>query len=191
MGNLKNRSGNLFYQTSKYHRFTGFDILKFLCAFLIVCIHSPFPGMIGEYFTALTRIAVPIFFMITGFYYSDIEWRDRTIEQIKKIFILVVEANLLYLLWKCFYAVASGDGLIPYIEEILTEKCIAKFVILNESPFNGHLWYLGAILYVLLIVESLRRFGGGVLVESIIRRNSITPYRRFTVRKIFNPDVET
>lgn len=37
------------------------DALKAVCAFLVVCIHAPFPGKIGEYFTSLTRIAVPIF----------------------------------------------------------------------------------------------------------------------------------
>lgn len=39
-------------------RADNIDILKAICAFLIVCIHAPFPGVIGEYFTALTRIAV-------------------------------------------------------------------------------------------------------------------------------------
>lgn len=37
------------------------DILKALCAFLVVCIHAPFPGIVGDYFTALSRVAVPIF----------------------------------------------------------------------------------------------------------------------------------
>lgn len=54
------------------NRFNGFDILKFIYAFFAVCIHTPFPGVAGEYFTALARIAVPIFFMITDFYFSDV-----------------------------------------------------------------------------------------------------------------------
>lgn len=61
----------------KAERFVGMDILKFLCAFLIVCIHRPFVGTAGAYFTALTRIAVPIFFMITGYYYEDLEKTTR------------------------------------------------------------------------------------------------------------------
>ena len=54
-------------------RADNIDILKATCAFLIVCIHVPFPGVIGKYFTALTRIAVPVFFMITGYFYFDVE----------------------------------------------------------------------------------------------------------------------
>lgn len=45
-------------------RADNIDILKAICAFLIICIHVPFPGTVGAYFTALTRIAVPVFFMI-------------------------------------------------------------------------------------------------------------------------------
>ena len=33
-----------------YGRHSGIDKLRALCAFLIVCIHSPFPGVVGEYF---------------------------------------------------------------------------------------------------------------------------------------------
>lgn len=33
-----------------------------------------------------------------------------------------------------------------------TGKNILKFLALNESPLARHLWYLGAILYVLVIV---------------------------------------
>ena len=81
-------------------RADNIDVLKAICAFLIVCIHVPFPGVAGEYFTALTRIAVPIFFMITGYFYSDVIDRHREVIQIKKIFRLLIEANLLYLLWE-------------------------------------------------------------------------------------------
>lgn len=53
-------------------RAENIDVLKAICAFLVVCIHVPFPGKMGAYFTTLTRVAVPIFFMITGYFYSDI-----------------------------------------------------------------------------------------------------------------------
>lgn len=142
-------------------RFVGFDILKYVFVFFVVCIHTPFPDVAGEYFTVLTRIAVPILFMITGFYYSAIVERGRIGEQIKKLFILAFEANLLYLLLKCLYAFASGDGFMHYISGTFTLKNTVKFIVLNDSPFSYHLWYLGAILYVLLVVYALRKICGG------------------------------
>lgn len=39
----------------------GMDILKFLCAFLSICIRRPFDRTAGASFAALTCIAVPIF----------------------------------------------------------------------------------------------------------------------------------
>ena len=72
INNLQNRQNNI-------------DILKAICAFYIVCIHVPFPGIVGEYLTQLTRIAVPIFFMITGYFYADIVNKRGVIRQIKKI----------------------------------------------------------------------------------------------------------
>jgi len=56
----KKREMILMDNTEK-NRIHGLDALKGLCAFLVVCIHKPFPSTFGEYFTALTRGAVPIF----------------------------------------------------------------------------------------------------------------------------------
>ena len=63
-------------------RYGGLDILKSICAFLIVNIHAPFPGEAGAYFLSLTRMAVPVFFMITGFFYDNVRSRGRVNAQI-------------------------------------------------------------------------------------------------------------
>ncbi len=49
----------------------SFDILKLLCAFLVVGIHTqPFDGMgiIDFGFSFVTRFAVPVFFLLSGFF---------------------------------------------------------------------------------------------------------------------------
>lgn len=129
-------------------RVKNIDILKAVCAFFVVCIHAPFPGTAGEYFIALTRIAVPIFFMITGYFYTDVGGGQT--RQIKKILKLSIEANIIYLLWDCFHVVVKQN--LDFFQSKFTLKNLFKFLLLNESPLKGHLWYLGAILYVLLIV---------------------------------------
>ena len=48
----------------------GLDTLKLICAMLVICIHTPFPNDFGQYVMVISRIAVPIFLMITGFYYN-------------------------------------------------------------------------------------------------------------------------
>lgn len=54
--------------TEQGKRNKGIDILRLICAFLVVCIHAHFPGIVGEYVKAIARVAVPIFFICTGYF---------------------------------------------------------------------------------------------------------------------------
>ena len=134
-------------------RYSGIDALKFLCAFLVVCIHQPFPGIVGLYVVAISRIAVPVFFMITGFFYNIDENREKT--QIVKLLKIILFASILYFVWNFIIGIAkfSVSGNIDSIFkvfEVFNLKSILKLVFLNESPIAGHLWYLNAIVYVFL-----------------------------------------
>lgn len=136
------------------NRFDGIDRLKLLCAFLVVSIHATF-SWDGGYFRAIAAVAVPIFFMISGFFYTDTENRGRQKAQIKKILLMIIGANLFYLLWHAALHLISHD-LSAYLSEVLTLRALVEFLVFNESPFSIHLWYLGALLYVLLIAYGLK-----------------------------------
>jgi len=58
----------------------------------VIYIHIQFPSEGGEYVTGLARIAVAVFFIISGYYYKQ----QSAVRQIKKIFTLMLKANLLY-----------------------------------------------------------------------------------------------
>ena len=137
-------------------RNAGLDCLKCLAAFLVVCIHAPFSGTFGIYFSTITRCAVPIFFMISGYYFSFGD-HARTRRQIIKLLALIFEANLIYFPWMLLFSGIKGDGISAYLERIFSSTSILKFLFLNESPFGFHLWYLSAILYVLLLMKLLER----------------------------------
>ena len=133
--------------------------MKAICAFLVVCIHVPFPGEGGEYFTALTRIAVPIFFMITGYFYSTIVCRGKEAVQIKKVLALNIKANTIFMVWKLVYSIAKGkDVLIKFLSETFSREAIIRFLLFNDNQIGPHLWYLSAILYVLVIVQVFNRW---------------------------------
>lgn len=40
-----------------------------------------------------------------------------------------------------------------FLLDTFTIENVLKFIAFNESPLKGHLWYLGAILYVLIIMH--------------------------------------
>lgn len=137
-------------------RWLGIDLLKTICSFLVVIIHAPFPGIVGMYITALSRISVPIFFMITGFFYSDVVRRNKEKDQIKKIFLLFSAANVLSTVAGFCHALATGS-LHSFVRELATVQTFINFALWNEPLFGRHLWYLGAILYTLVIVYWIRK----------------------------------
>ncbi len=59
---------------------------------------------------------------------------------------------MLFLIWNIALDILRRENIVAYIRSIFTGKNILEFLVLNESPLAGHLWYLGAILYVLVIV---------------------------------------
>lgn len=122
------------------------DALKTVCSFLIVCIHMP-PKIIGGYWIALCRIGVPVFLMISGYFYNQ----ESGMKQIRKVAVLFVEANLIYCAWSYFYGAVSGNF------PVISFDTLLKFVFLNESPFSGHLWYLGAVLYTQIVIYFLEK----------------------------------
>lgn len=128
------------------------DFLKFICSFLVICAHAPIPGLFGDILLPFVRVTVPLFFMITGYYYSHSKERGNETGQIKKIAKLFAGANLLYFLFMFLLICVKGDPVTAFLRDVFDIRSILAFVVLNESPFWGHLWYLGAILYVLLIV---------------------------------------
>ncbi len=130
-------------------RYKSLDLLKVICAFLVVYIHLPVSFMGTEYVVALARIAVPIFLMISGFFYKQ----EKAKKQIKKFILIFLISNLLFFTWSFFYGFVSGS--FPDLGII----AIIYFVVFNESPFSGHLWYLGAILYTYLIVFLADKIG--------------------------------
>ena len=87
--------------------------------------------------------------MISGYFYR----KEKAVGRIKKILSLFIEANLLYVAWSLLYGVVSGNYPAVGI------KAALKFILLNVSPFGYHLWYLGAILYVLIVVYVADKIG--------------------------------
>ena len=143
-------------------RYHGIDVLKFLCAFLVVCIHAPFPGVAGEYIVALSRVAVPVFFMITGFFYKDTADNNKEIKQIIKLMKLIVFSTCLYFLFNISigilkYIIENDFSLVFDAVKIIDKNTLVNFIVFNDSPVASHLWYLNAIVYVLICVYFLRK----------------------------------
>lgn len=119
-------------------------------------------------------MAVPVFFMVTGFFYSDVVERNAEKRQIVKILKLILFSNLLYFAWNLLLGIAmyifSGDihsfadmaNKLNYpinVFSMFSGNHMFKILLCNVSPFSEHLWYLNAILYVLVIAYLIRKTG--------------------------------
>lgn len=128
------------------------DMLKFICAVLIVLLHSHWKY--EDIFLPFTRCAVPCFLIISGYllYNKGKIDEDRIKRNIKHVLHITLYATLLFFVWTEFTSlVATHSFFSPSLKQML------NWAIFNDCPFGHHLWYLFAYLYVLVIVGLLEK----------------------------------
>ena len=119
---------------------------------MVICIHKCFAIGAGPIQT-VSKMAVPIFFMISGFFYcKNKSSNKKTINKNKLL--------KLYLFWSFVYAVASiiynslnGISISDYLNNMFSMQTIFKFIFLNYHPLIHVAWYLGAYLYSLIVID--------------------------------------
>lgn len=129
----------------KLERNHSIDILKFICAVLVVFLHVNTP--FSEYYLPITRCAVPCFFIISGYMIYRVNGIEQSLKRsIKNIFVIVIWSSILYGIVKFIYAFRYDNFV------FLSWKSLIYFIFLNENPFSFHLWYLNAYLYTLIVI---------------------------------------
>lgn len=89
--------------------------------------------------------------MITGFFYDSGAPDEKKLRQICKHLKLCVWAHVVYIPWRVFCTIHENQSILAYFKETLSLKTLVKTLLVNSSPAAIHLWYLNAVLYVLLI----------------------------------------
>lgn len=145
-------------------------ILKALCAFFVVVIH--FPMKYGYLFYPIIYIAVPCFFMISGYFlYSD----DRK-DMISKLSKTICKTLYITLLAYAFYIIVKILLSLLFGTEIgLTSDSLLKITLAGPTIWaTGHLWYLVAYLETLFVILLLVWFRSLKLVWILIPLGLIT-----------------
>lgn len=127
------------------------DVTKLLAAFLVVFIHVPFHGVFGEIVVHLSRVAVPIFFMTSGYFaYKNTE--NTLLRKAKKLVGILLFAIILYNLIDAALAFFDGGtkGVLDHFLGISYMDCL-KLAVFNLPPFSTRLWFLFALIYVYLL----------------------------------------
>lgn len=141
------------------------DVLRLFAAFLVVCIHCPFENenKLLLYFTPpppLQRVAVPIFFIISG-YFLFTDDKQKTEQRIKisisKITRIYLYAFFLYLGIAIIDCHSTGNYQPLNIGPWKLFVWIASCSNLN-FPYGFHLWFLIALIESLCCMLVLNKF---------------------------------
>ena len=129
------------------------DVWRLFAAFLVVCVHFPLPGMAGGIAITYAKTAVPFFIIVSGYFcYRDDRkvFAKRLGKQILKMAVLCVFANVLFFGVSYYMSGASSVGVYKVMN--FTDTTWKDFWLVNQSPFADHLWFLGSMVYAMLIV---------------------------------------
>ena len=129
------------------------DLIRVIGAFLVVMAHISYQGgpvLASTYYFVISRIAVPLFFMVSGFLLLKKEepysvfFKKRAV----KVAVPFLVWSVIYLLWKRegFDAGFSLDLVLSYMLKII------------RGPRENHLWFFYALIGLYLFTPILRVF---------------------------------
>lgn len=134
------------------------NFLKGISCIIVILLHCPFPGVVGDLIIYAFRFSVPIFFMISG--YFSIKKPDHWIlKKIKTTITMIVLFELLQgvlqLIINVFYYRKNAFDFLLSLDSF--QHPVRTFFF--GSFFNGPLWYLYAMFWTWLILYFIRRRG--------------------------------
>jgi len=138
-------SGNVEPARMGVSRTSSLDVMKCFAAFCVVWIHYG-----SGWLSPIVRCAVPIFFVITGYYYPMMVEKGNFWKHIRKLLVMVLCASALYGIVTLLVQIRHNT-----LQEWMTNnfrfKNIIRLLVLDDDMFGFHLWYFYAVLYDLVI----------------------------------------
>lgn len=135
-------------------KFNSIDLVKFIMAFAVIAIHTqPIIEKNNSIYSIIIRMAVPFFFLATGFLLAiKIEDdKNNSIEIIKKYLIKTVK---MYILWSIIYLPLAIYGYVlngtPIMKALISY--IKGFLLIGEHYNSWPLWYLLSTIYAIIVV---------------------------------------
>ncbi|MBR5156644.1 MAG: acyltransferase [Clostridia bacterium] len=147
----------------KIKSYPQFDIAKIFMAIFVVAIHTrPFEGISGlkaDLCEAIVRLAVPLFFLISGFLLEEkCKTQQNTKEQSNAILKYIIKTVRLYIIWTIIYLPIAVLNFYWQDASLFGAvfTYIRKFVFIGEQFYSYQLWYLLSTIYGLLAILLFR-----------------------------------
>jgi surface polysaccharide O-acyltransferase-like enzyme len=150
---------NHFSRTlSNKQEFIAIDYFKLIASFFVVAIHaSPFESLETPFANFMSKsilaIAVPFFFITSGYFWSKKDNdKEKTFQFLKRLLIMYVIYTCIYI---PLFIVSSLYTHTESVSSIIIDSCKSIFL-----KGWGHLWYLTALIISILILYLLNRIKG-------------------------------
>lgn len=175
------------------NRNKSINYVKLLACFSVVMLHCGFPGVVGKVLYGWARFAVPMFFIISGYFVYN---ADRKIVykklpfKIIHIALLLFATEVIYFIWHCFqYYIESGiTGVSQWIYRIFTWEAVLKLFVFQTSLTGDVSWFLVALLlcyiatYIIAETNAWMQIGGMAPILILINLfiGEIAPFLGFS-----------
>ena len=157
--------------------------LEGIACLSVITIHIGYPGFIGIIINVLARLAVPLFFIVSGFFLGNIDKNtiSKLDHKICRIFKLSLYATIFYWCWGMILhcLLLKEISLFTWFKSLVTVKNIVALIVLNSVPVGGHLWFLFALLYSYIILRIVCSAGKSKIIyycPSILFLTVLIPY---------------
>ena len=141
------------------------DIIRIIASFAVVLCHVQFPEPYTHGSMALTRFAVPFFYMVAGwFLFTPGDSREGCGKRIKRQLLSTVRMTviciILYTVVNTLTCLLKGRDMFYWFTSALNGETYFNLLVFNYGQFiSSMMWYLFAYIYVLLILLALIRTG--------------------------------
>ncbi len=135
--------------------YIAIDIMKFLCALLVVSIHIPAfsdvnAGLSFWFNQVLCRMAVPFFFVSSGYFSADkLKNRGETLRYVKRLLILYSIYTFLYIPQILFGYVKKGKS-----ASFIAQDFIRQFFLVGSY---WQLWYFVSLIAAVAVLYLFRK----------------------------------
>lgn len=133
-------------------RLYSLDVLKSIAAVFVVLIHDQSVLWLNP----VIRTAVPLFFIISGYYYPQMVEKGRFWGHIRKLLKMAIIASCIYALWTLQIEFRHGR-LVTWLFSTFSLRNISIHLLSSDDLFGVHLWFFWASLYDLIFLYVIDR----------------------------------
>lgn len=131
------------------------NYIKGCACICVIFMHACFPGITGRIIYQIAQFAVPVFFMISGYFSYDRHENhvQRIVKRIRRISVITIVSVSIYFLYTLF-VMLQADCVGQWFATFTDYKWWINLLLFGNLDIVGcaHLWFLIALIYSYLIL---------------------------------------